>query len=134
MLATIASDEIRVVVAVADGERLLIDPDLLPQALGWEWKPEGLCRADVCVAVHDQERLLVGDKLDVGAVTGALGRLAVIDANAGIVAVGSPQTSRHAAQRDGRAPAFTLSDLDGVGHSLDEWHGSKKLLVAFATW
>ena len=29
---------------------------------------------------------------------------------------------------------FTLPDLDGGEHSLEEWRGKKKLLVAFATW
>ena len=134
MRATIVTDEAATVNAVRDGDRLLIDPAALPDALGWEWKPEGLCRANVCVPVRDRARLLVGDKLDVGAVGAALGRLAVVDANAGIAALALAKERRHEALREQHAPAFTLPDLDGVEHDLDEWRGTKKLLVAFASW
>jgi hypothetical protein len=134
MQATIVTDEIRTVTAVADDDRLLIDPDALVDALGWEWKPEGLCRGDVCVPVRDHAAVMVGEQLDVGAVAAALGRLVVVDAPAGIAAIASSKESRHEALQEHRAPAFMLPDLDGVGHRLEEWRGKKKLLVAFATW
>jgi hypothetical protein len=134
MQATIVTDEARTVDAVADGNRLLTDPSALPDALGWEWRPEGLCRDNVCVPVRERERLLVGDKLDVAAVGAALGRLVVIDAKIGIAALALAKERRREALRDHHAPAFTLPDLDGVSHDLEEWRGTKKLLVAFATW
>jgi hypothetical protein len=134
MQAAIVTDETRTVAASADGDRLLIEPGALPAALGWELKPEGLCRGNVCVPLRDRARLLIGGRLDVGAVAGALGRLAVVDADAGIVAISLPKESRRAALRERNAGEFTLSDLDGVEHSLHEWRGRKKLLVAFATW
>ena len=77
---------------------------------------------------------MVGDNLDVGAVADALGRLAVVDAARGIAALSLPKEGRRAALREHHAPAFTLPDLDGVEHSLEEWRGTKKLLVAFASW
>ena len=134
MQATIVTDEIRTVTAVADDDRLLIDPGALLDALGWEWKPEGLCRGDVCVPVRDRAAVMVGEQLDVGAVAAALGRLVVVDAPAGIAAIASSKEGRREALQAHHAPAFTLPDLDGVGHSLEEWRGKKKLLVAFATW
>jgi hypothetical protein len=134
MQATIVTNETRTVDAVVDGDRLLIDPEALPAALDWELKPEGLCRENVCVPVRDRESLFVGARLDVGAVAGALGRLAVIDTGAAIAAIAQPKEGRRAALRDHHAPAFTLADLDGVEHSLAEWRGTKKLLVAFASW
>src|SRR5258707_1135905 len=121
MQATIVTDEIATVAAVADGDRLLIDPSALPDALGWEWKPEGLCRGNVCVPVRDRAQLLAGGKLDVGAVAGALGRLVVVDAAAGIAAVALPKESRREALQEQHAPTFTLPDLDGGEHSLEEW-------------
>jgi hypothetical protein len=134
MQATIVTDEICTVDAVADGDRVLIDPAVLPDALGWEWRAEGLCRGNVCVPVRDRERLLVDARLDIAAVAGALGRLAVVDANAGIAAIALPGEARREALHEHHAPAFTLSDLDGVEHQLEEWRGTKKLLVAFASW
>ena len=134
MQATIVTDEIRTVTAVADDDRLVIDPDALVDAVGWEWKPEGLCRGDVCVPVRDHATVMVGEQLDVGAVAAALGRLVVVDAPAGIAAVASSKEGRREALQEHHAPAFTLPDLDGAGHRLEEWRGKKKLLVAFATW
>jgi hypothetical protein len=134
MQATIVTGEICTVAAVADDDRLLIDPGVLPRTFGWEWKPEGLCRGGVCVPVGDRAKLLVGEKLDVGAVAAALGRLAVVDANAGIAALALPRESRCQALPEQHAPMFTLPDLEGLEHDLKEWRGTKKLLVAFATW
>jgi hypothetical protein len=132
--ATIVTNETRTVDAVVDGERLLIDPEALPDALGWELKPEGLCRENVCVPVRDRASLLVGDRVDVGAVATALGRPSVVDADARIAAIALPKEGRRAALHEHHAPAFTLPDLDGMEHDLDEWRGTKKLLVAFASW
>jgi hypothetical protein len=134
MQATIVTDETRTVAAVVDGDRLLIDPDALPDALGWELKPEGLCQANVCIPVRDRAQLFVGDRLDIAATAAALGRPAVVDAGAGIAVVALPKERRHAALQDHDVPPFTLADLDGAHHSLEEWRGSKKLLVAFASW
>ena len=124
-MATIITDEAREVDAVVDGERLLIDPSDLPAAMGWELKPEGLCRDDVCVPVRDRDALFVGDRLDVAAVAGALHRPSVVDAEAGVVAIALPSEERRRALNDQHAPSFTLSDLDGTPHSLEEWHGRR---------
>jgi uncharacterized protein (DUF1786 family) len=134
MKATIVTDEIATVDAVADRGRLLLDPEALPDAFGWEWKPEGLCRDNVCVPVRDRAAVMVGGRLDVAAVAAALGRAAVVDADAGLAAIALPKESRHAALVEHHAPAFTLRDLEGVEHDLGEWAGTKKLLVAFASW
>ena len=134
MTATIVTDEAVTVDARIDGERILIDPASLPVAMGWELKPEGLCRDNVCVPVRDRSQLLADGRLDVAAVAGAVGLLAVVDAGAGIAAVARPKEARRQALHGRHAPSFTLADLDGNQHDLDEWRGSKKLLVAFASW
>ena len=134
MQATIVTDQTVTVDAAVDGDRLLIDPNALHSAIGWELKREGLCRENVCVPVRDRQALMMGSKLDIGAVADALGRLSVVDADAGIAVLALPKESRRAALDDHRAPLFTLPDLDGVDHDLDEWRGRKKLLVAFASW
>ena len=132
--ATIIGEAARTVEATAADGRLLLDPAQLPSALGWELKPEGLCRDDVCVPVRDRSALFVGDALDIGAVAGALGRPVVVDADARIAAVALPAEARRAALDSLVAPPVTLADLDGNLHDLAEWRGRKKLLVAFASW
>ena len=134
MQATIVTNETRTVDADVDGDRLLIAADALPDAMGWDLKPEGLCHGNVCVPVRDRASLFAGDRLDVAAVARALDRLVVVDASAGIAAVAFAKEGRRAALRDHDAPSFTLADLDGAEHPLAEWRGTKKLLVAFASW
>jgi len=132
--ATIVTEEAMTVDATVDGDRILLDARALPAAIGWEWKPDGLCRGAVCVPVRDRERLLVGDRVDVGAVAAALGRPAVIDAPAGLAAIALDAETRADTLRGRHAPAFRLRDLDGVEHDFTEWRGRKRLLVAFASW
>ena len=132
--ATIISDDVRTIEATPVDGRLLVAPEQLADALGWELKPEGLCRGDVCVPVRDRAVLFQGEDLDLSAVAATLGRPAVVDAAAGIVAVAMDAEGRRQALDSLHAPSFVLDDLDGHPHQLEEWRGQKKLLVAFASW
>jgi hypothetical protein len=131
---TVISDEVRTVEGKAVDGRLVVAPAQLVEALGWDLKPEGLCRGDACVPVRDVAGLFVADGLDLAAVAAALGRPAVIDAAAGIAAVALDAEGRRQALDGLRAPPFTLNDLQGGPHQFEEWHGRKKLLVAFSSW
>jgi hypothetical protein len=131
---TIIAEDTATVDALVDGGRVLVAPASLPEALGWTLKPEGLCRDDVCVPVPDRDSRFGGDRLDVAAVAGALGRSAVVDADAGLVAVALDAEQRRDALRMLTAPDFELPDLDGTPHRLSEWHGTKRLLHAFSSW
>ena len=131
---TVLTDE----VATATGEwadgRPLVEPDVLSAAVGWTLKPEGLCRGDQCVLVGDGSAIRVGDKLDLAAVANAVDQPTVVDSDVGIVVLGQPNATRQAALRDRQAPDFTLADLDGTLHSLSDYTGKKRLLVAFSSW
>jgi len=131
---TVITDEVATVDADVDGTRVLVEADVLPIAIGWELKPEGLCHGDVCVPVRNREQLLAGDALDLAAVAGALSRPIVIDADTRVAAMGLPSEERRRALRDHVAPPFTLPDLNGRMHSLEEWRGRKRLLIAFSSW
>ena len=58
----------------------------------------------------------------------------VVDADARLAAIALDGEARRRALDDLVAPPFTLPDLDGNLHALEEWHNQKKLLVAFASW
>jgi peroxiredoxin len=133
---TIIDADVRTVEAAVDAERgtFLIDVDCLPDALGWELKPQGLCQESACVPVADAESLRVGHRLDLAKVAAALGRPVVVDVDAGIIAVALSAELRRQALEDLRAPAFELPDVDGTLHQLQEWAGKKKALVAFSSW
>jgi hypothetical protein len=133
---TIIDTGTRTVEGAADHARgtFLVGSDRLPEALGWELKPSGLCRRDTCVPVADMSALWVGDWLDLSAVAAALGRPVVVDLDAGLMAVALPAELRHRALDDLSAPAFELPDLHGTLRRSDEWHGLKRLLVTFSSW
>jgi hypothetical protein len=133
VVTVISSDTSQIGADVSEGLVLLAPADL-PAALGWELKPEGLCRDDTCVPVRRSSDLFVGDHLDLSAVAAALGRPVVVDADARLVAVALDAETRRQALDDLVAPPFYLADLDGNVHTLDEWRGQKKLLSAFASW
>ena len=131
---TVIGDETRIVDADVSDGRILLDVAQLPDALGWKLEPEGLCRGDVCVPVRDRAELFVDHHLTLEAVSAALGRAVVVDADARVAAVALDGETRRRALSDLVAPSFTLPDLDGNLHALEEWHDRKKLLVAFASW
>jgi hypothetical protein len=132
-ITVITEEACSVAAEVVDG-RVLVEAARLPDVVGWELKPEGLCRADTCVPVRDVAALRVEGRLDLAKVAGALGRPVVVDADAGLVAMALSSEQRRQAVDGLVAPAFTLADLDGTDHDLAEWRGQKKLLVAFSTW
>jgi hypothetical protein len=131
---TVIDEAPRTVDGRVDGRRVVIAAGDLPDVLGWELKPEGLCRENVCMPVRDRSALEADGGLDVAAVASALGRPTVVDADAGVVAIALPAEGRRAALDALVAPPFTLPDLDGTPHDFSEWRGRKRLLVAFASW
>ncbi len=133
---TLIEEEARTVAARADAARstFLVDRDRLPEALGWELGPQGLCQGERCVPVAGAESLWVGDRIDLVAVARVLERPVVVDVEAGVMAVALPAERRRRALDGLEAPGLALPDLDGRLHHLDEWSGTKRLLVAFASW
>ena len=120
--------------AITADHRVLVDAGVLEDVLGWALKPEGLCRDEVCVPLRDGNTVQAGDRVDLVAAAGLLDRPVVVDAGAAVAAVALEAEQRRRAVEGLEAPAFTLNDLDGNPHSLAEWRGRKKLLVAFASW
>ena len=92
---------------------------------GWEIKPEGACRGDVCVPLPDGFSL-----------TGAAERLgmALVEEPAhGLWAVG-PESVTGRALVSAEAPELELADLDGRTWRLSSLRGRKVVLVAWAPY
>ena len=131
---TVLAEQVTTIEATWDDARPVVAVAALPDLVGWELKSEGLCRADACVPLSDRAMVERHGGVDLVATAAALGRPAVVDVDAALVAVGEPTTERHQAVYDRIAPNFTLPDLDGMPCSLSDWSGRKRLLVAFASW
>ena len=91
--------------------------------LGWELKPEGLCRGDVCVPL--------GDRSGLGALAAALHRPLVEDGKHGLRAIG-PESGR--ALTTAQAPRLTLPEWQGGDFSVSSLLGQKVLMLAWAPW
>lgn len=120
------------VALLSDGP--LVTADALEQLLGWQLKPEGLCRDDVCVLVPDREALEQDGLIDAVEVAALLDRPVLVDEESGVAAVGAPRDLRRRAIDDLQAPDFVLPDLDGTPHALSDHRSKKRLLVAFSSW
>ena len=116
-----------------DGERILLDASSMTSLTGWELKPEGLCREHVCVPVRDPQ-LADDGAIDAARFAAALGRPAVLDAAAGVIAIGEPSSERRGPIEAGLAPDFTLPQLDGASFTLSALGRRKKLLLAWSSW
>ena len=116
-----------------DGDRVLFDAASLRELSGWTLKPEGLCKDEICVPVRDSD-LVVDGAIDAARFAAALGRPAVVDAAAGVVAVGEPSSERRGSIEAGVAPDFTLPQIDGGAFTFSSIGQRKKLLLAWSSW
>ncbi len=130
----IDADRAVTVPCTVEGERVAVRPEVLRETLGWELKPEGLCKGDVCVPVRDPAALQCEGGVDLSAFASALGRPLALDLDQRSAALGTSASERGAQLASLEAPDFTLPDLEGKLHSLSEHRGKKVLLIAYASW
>jgi hypothetical protein len=129
-------DEVRAATVRATRQRdtVRLAPDALRTALGWELKPQGLCKDDQCIPVGRRAELVTDDGVELTALAALLGRPLAIDADAGAACLGVAAADRAARLQSLAAPDFTLPDLTGKLHALSDYRGKKILLVAYASW
>ncbi len=133
-LAIIDDGRITQVTAEDDGSAIRLPEAALREALGWERKPEGLCRGDVCVPVDPHPGLVNEDGVDLERFAELLERPIAIDRETAVASLGASVVSGHELRELLMAPDFRLPDLAGKLHSLSEQRGKKVLLVAYASW
>ncbi|MBI2739454.1 MAG: redoxin domain-containing protein [Rhodospirillales bacterium] len=99
---------------------------------GWTLKPEGMCRAELCVPLP--AAAVKGKDVDVAAFWTKLGGPVVAAEDGEVWALGAPAEERNAALEGLVAPDFTLPDVDGKPHSLSQLRGRKVFLATWASW
>lgn len=107
-----------------------VDPAAFVQRTGWDAKPEGLCKGELCVPAP--EAVNEDGSLSVAVLSDRLGMPVVTDDVSGLVALGPESGGRALSSVD--VPDITLPDVDGNPFSLSALHGRKVLLVAWASW
>lgn len=92
---------------------------------GWEIKPEGACKGDVCVPLPDG--------FELKSTAASLGMAVVHDESSGHWAIG-PEAIAGRALVTAEAPELVLSDLDGAEFRLSSLRGKKVVLVSWAPY
>ena len=97
-------------------------------ASGWEIRPEGACRGDVCVPLPDSNTEFV----DVQTLSERLG-MPLVRHDDGLAALG-PATVGGRALVTAEAPELGLPDFDGNEFRLSSLRGQKVVLVAWSPY
>ena len=118
----------------AEHDAVWIDATSVQQTLGWQLKPEGLCRGDTCIPVSDRSGLVRYGAMHLKALADLLGRPLALSVEEDAAYLGPPASLYGQTVGSLGAPDFSLPDLDGHPHSLSEHRGSKVLLAAWASW
>ena len=112
---------------------LSVDAADLEKRTGWAIKPQGACKAEVCIPLPARTDLGRG-KVDVGVLAERLTMPLVHDEEASLWAMGPESGVTGRALTTARVPEIVLPDLDGNELALSSLRGQKVLLVAWASW
>ena len=117
---------------VATREGLWMSAADAERVTGWTLKPEGMCRAELCVPMPASA--VTGNDVDVEAFWKKLGGPVIASEAGDVWALGAPAEERNAALEGLQAPDFTLPDIDGVPRALSQLRGKKVFLATWASW
>jgi hypothetical protein len=115
-----------------DASSLWIRTRDLPRVNGFEVKPQGACRADVCIPIP--KTMLHADWFDLTAFAKKVGEAVVADADARVWSLGEIQALRGGFLNSRAAPDLTIPDRRGRPVKLSDFRGKKVLLVTWASW
>lgn len=109
-------------------DQLIIDPAELTRRTGWQIKPEGACKDEICVPLPPMPT----QGVDARILAERLNMPLLHDKKHALWALG-PESGGHILN-SAVAPEIVLPDLDGQPFALSSLRGQKVLLVAWASW
>jgi hypothetical protein len=113
-------------------DRLDLTAEEFEQITGWEIKPEGVCKEELCVRLPPLEPDSEG-RIDVTVVAERLGMPIAHDESHGIWALG-PRSGDRRVLDSARMPDLVLWDFDGDVFDMASLRGRKVVLIAWASW
>ena len=116
---------------ITDDRSDRVTPAEFAAGTGWDPKPEGLCRGEVCVPAPGALR--DDGTVDVTIAAGRLGMPLVRDDEHGVTALGPGSTTGRTLSTAAAADP-ELIDREGNPFRLSSLHGRKVLLVAWASY
>ena len=110
-----------------ESDGLVLTAEALLEATGWELKPHGLCRGDVCVPA------LLTAPVSLADVAALLGRPLVVSELSDQVVATLGEPAGVTVSTGDSAPPLTLQDVDGKPVPIGV-PGAKTAVVAWSTW
>ena len=104
----------------------------LPRINGFEVKPQGACRADICIPIPKD--MMRGGSFNLTAFAKKLGQAVVTDTDARVWSFGEIQALRGGFLHSRVAPDVAIPDRHGRPVHLQAFRGKKVLLVTWASW
>jgi len=104
----------------------------LPRVNEFEVKPQGACRADVCVPIA--KGMMRGEYFNLSAFARKIGQSFVADPDARVWSFGEMPMLRGGFLQARLAPDFTVPDRAGRPVQLSRFRGKKVLVVTWASW
>src|SRR3984957_1758053 len=118
-------DKVRV-----DDQNLWVQKHDLPRINEFEVKPQGACRADVCIPLS--KTLKSGDWFNLTGFARKIGETVVSDQN--VYSFGEIPVLRGAFYNSRIAPDFAVPDRQGRVVHLSDFRGKKVLVITWASW
>lgn len=120
----------------AGSSDLWLKADELAAVSGWELKPEGLCKGEVCVPIPAgrEAEFVADDTVHVSAFWDYLDKPVAHTESGDVWYLGEGAEARNDALLSLSAPDFTLPDFSGRLHSLTDFRRQRVLLITWASW
>ena len=119
-----------------EGESLWLPAIALSMATGWELKPEGFCRDEICVPLPKgrESEFRQGDEVDAAKLFRHAGQPLAASRDKSVWSFGTSAAMRSTALESLEAPDIGLPDLDGKVHRISDHRGKKVFLSTWASW
>ena len=118
--------------AAADGDALWIQKADLPAVNGFELKPQGACREEICIPIP--RPMMRGNEFNLTAFAQRVGQRVVADPAQRVWSFGEIPVVRGAFLESRMAPDFSVPDRKGKPVRLSQFRGKKVLVVTWASW
>jgi hypothetical protein len=116
----------------AKGAALWIQKSDLPRINGFELKPQGACREDVCIPIP--AAMARGNTFNLTAFAQRVGQRVVADPATKVWSFAEIPVVRGAYLESRMAPDISIPDRRGRNVRLSQFRGKKVLLVTWASW
>lgn len=116
----------------AKGNALWIQKSDLKRVNGFELKPQGACRDDICIPVPGS--MSRGSSFNLSAFARRAGQTEVVDNESRVWSFGEIPVVRGSFLENRMAPDVTVPDRKGRPVRLSQFRGRKVLLVTWASW